>query len=322
MGLHGVLRMAVAGEFVVDVRDLRMRYGRTDVLDGVTFAARRGEVLALLGPNGAGKTTTIEILEGFRMRSAGQVSVLGIDPGHGGEDWRARIGVVQQSWRDHAKWRVRELLAHLGRYYAPYSTAELPRPWNADELLATVGLTELAGQKIRRLSGGQRRRLDVAIGIVGRPELLFLDEPTAGFDPQARRDFVAVSGVIVIGVVATFIPGSFLFHGRVVGSATAWLTLIWVLALGLVATLPMGAVLGQVFPLYWLGLGMRSALLPASLASVEIGHSWRHLATFGVLGAWAVVGLLVAPVLLRRMARHESGSAVAARRERAMLRVQ
>jgi len=189
MGLHGVLRMAADGEIVVDVRDLRMRYGRTDVLDGVTFAARRGEVLALLGPNGAGKTTTIEILEGFRMRSAGQVSVLGTDPGHGGEDWRARIGVVQQSWRDHAKWRVRELLAHLGRYYAPYSTAELPRPWNADELLATVGLTELAGQKIRRLSGGQRRRLDVAIGIVGRPELLFLDEPTAGFDPQARRDF-------------------------------------------------------------------------------------------------------------------------------------
>jgi len=181
--------MVADGEIVVDVRDLRMRYGRTDVLDGVTFAARRGEVLALLGPNGAGKTTTIEILEGFRMRSAGQVSVLGTDPGHGAEDWRARIGVVQQSWRDHAKWRVRELLAHLGRYYAPYSTAELPRPWNADELLATVGLTELAGQKIRRLSGGQRRRLDVAIGIVGRPELLFLDEPTAGFDPHARRDF-------------------------------------------------------------------------------------------------------------------------------------
>jgi ABC-2 type transport system ATP-binding protein len=177
------------GELVLDVRELRMRYGRTDVLHGVTFAAQRGEVLALLGPNGAGKTTTIEILEGFRMRSAGQVSVLGTDPAHAGEAWRARIGVVQQSWRDHAKWRVRELLAHLGRYYAPYSTAELPRPWDADQLLATVGLTELAGQKIRRLSGGQRRRLDVAIGIVGRPELLFLDEPTAGFDPEARRDF-------------------------------------------------------------------------------------------------------------------------------------
>ena len=102
-------------DFILDVRDLRMRYGRTDVLHGVTFAARRGEVLALLGPNGAGKTTTIEILEGFRMRSAGQVSVLGEDPAHAGEAWRARIGVVLQSWRDHTRWHVRELLTHLGR---------------------------------------------------------------------------------------------------------------------------------------------------------------------------------------------------------------
>ena len=173
---------------------------------------------------------------------------------------------------------------------------------------------------------------------------------------------VTVSGIILISVVSTLIPGMFLFHGLAVGSATAWLTLIWVLALGLVATLPIGAILGsvfpsarsaglitlfigaivamsgifypithlphwlqwvgQAFPLYWLGLGMRSALLPANLAAVEIGHSWRHLATFGVLSAWAVAGLLVAPVLLRRMARHESGSAVAARREKAMLRVQ
>jgi len=101
-------------DFILDVRNLRMRYGRTDVLHGVTFAARRGEVLALLGPNGAGKTTTIEILEGFRMRSAGQVSVLGEDPAHAGEAWRARIGVVLQSWRDHAKWHVRELFRQFG----------------------------------------------------------------------------------------------------------------------------------------------------------------------------------------------------------------
>jgi ABC-2 type transport system ATP-binding protein len=178
-----------AGEFVLDVRDLRMRYGRTDVLDGVSFTARRGEVLALLGPNGAGKTTTIEVLEGFRMRSGGQVSVLGTDPAHAGEAWRARVGVVLQSWRDHAKWQVRELLEHLGAYYAPYSSPGLPRPWEVDELIAAVGLTEQARKRVRRLSGGQRRRLDVAIGIVGRPELLFLDEPTAGFDPEARRDF-------------------------------------------------------------------------------------------------------------------------------------
>ncbi|MGC9665492.1 ABC transporter ATP-binding protein [Planosporangium sp. 12N6] len=176
-------------DLVLDVRDLRMRYGATDVLTGVTFTARRGEVVALLGPNGAGKTTTIEILEGFRMRSAGDVAVLGVDPGRGGERWRARLGVVLQSWRDHGKWRVRELLAHLGSYYAAHSTYGIRRPWDVDELVAEVGLTAHADRRVAQLSGGQRRRLDVAIGIVGRPELLFLDEPTVGFDPAARREF-------------------------------------------------------------------------------------------------------------------------------------
>ena len=174
---------------VIDVRGLRMRYGSVDVLRGVDFSARSGEVLALLGPNGAGKTTTIEILEGFRMRSAGEVRVLGVDPARGDERWRARLGVVLQSWRDHGKWRVRELLDNLGRYYAPYSTPGHKRPYDVDHLIRTVGLAEHAGKKISSLSGGQRRRLDVAIGIVGRPELLFLDEPTAGFDPHARREF-------------------------------------------------------------------------------------------------------------------------------------
>jgi ABC-2 type transport system ATP-binding protein len=174
---------------VLDVDGLRMRYGTTDVLREVTFQARHGEVLVLLGPNGAGKTTTIEILEGFRMRSAGRVEVLGTDPAHGDERWRARVGVVLQSWRDHARWRVRELLAYLGSYYAGYSTERIERPWNPDALMAAVGLTEHAGKQVRMLSGGQRRRLDVAIGVVGRPELLFLDEPTAGFDPEARHEF-------------------------------------------------------------------------------------------------------------------------------------
>jgi ABC-2 type transport system ATP-binding protein len=174
---------------VLDVQGLRMRYGTTDVLHDVSFQSRHGEVLVLLGPNGAGKTTTIEILEGFRMRSAGRVEVLGTDPARGDERWRARVGVVLQSWRDHGRWRVRELLAHLGSYYAGYATELINRPWDADELVAAVGLTGHADTQLRRLSGGQRRRLDVAIGLVGRPELLFLDEPTAGFDPQARREF-------------------------------------------------------------------------------------------------------------------------------------
>jgi ABC-2 type transport system ATP-binding protein len=176
-------------ETVVEVRELRMRYGDTDVLDGVTFDVRRGEVVTLLGPNGAGKTTTIETLEGFRVPSAGEISVLGSDPVTAGEDWRARVGVVLQSWRDHARWSPRALLSYLGRFYAPYSTPERERPFDVDELIDLVGLGDIADHKIRTLSGGERRRLDLAVGIIGRPELLFLDEPTAGFDPQARRDF-------------------------------------------------------------------------------------------------------------------------------------
>jgi len=173
----------------IRVSDLRMRYGSVDVLNGVDFEVRHGEVVTLLGPNGAGKTTTIEILEGFRERSAGDVSVLGADPINASEDWRARVGVVLQSWRDHARWTPRSLLTHLSRYYEPYSTEERPRPYDTEQLLRMVGLEDQAEQKIRTLSGGERRRLDVAVGIVGRPELLFLDEPTAGFDPQAKREF-------------------------------------------------------------------------------------------------------------------------------------
>ncbi|MFE9660211.1 ATP-binding cassette domain-containing protein [Streptomyces sp. NPDC005955] len=176
-------------EFALEAHGLRMRYGTHDVLRGVTFRARRGEVLALLGPNGAGKTTTIEILEGFRARSAGRAAVLGVDPEHGDEHWRSRVGVVLQSWRDHGKWRVGELLAHLGAHYTRYGTGKRQPPWERAELLNAVGLTEHADRQIRTLSGGQRRRLDVAIGIVGRPEVLFLDEPTAGLDPKARYEF-------------------------------------------------------------------------------------------------------------------------------------
>ena len=127
-------------EAVVTVRDLRMRYGDNDVLTGVDFDVARGEVVCLLGPNGAGKTTTIEILEGFRIRSAGEVTVLGQDPAAADEDWRARTGVVLQSWRDHPRWTPRRLLTQLGGYFAPYSTPERQRPHDIDLLLETVGL--------------------------------------------------------------------------------------------------------------------------------------------------------------------------------------
>ncbi|MFE4020953.1 ABC transporter ATP-binding protein [Streptomyces sp. NPDC059101] len=166
---------------VVEARGLRMSYGGTDVLRGVDLEIRRGEIFALLGPNGAGKTTTVEILEGFRQRSAGEVRVLGADPARADDVWRGRIGLVLQSWRDHRRWQVAELLTHFATYY--------PDPRDPAELLDLVGLTSQARQRVERLSGGQRRRLDVALGIVGRPELLFLDEPTTGFDPEARRVF-------------------------------------------------------------------------------------------------------------------------------------
>ncbi|MHC5263706.1 ABC transporter ATP-binding protein [Streptomyces sp. UC4497] len=169
---------------VVHARDITMTYGDIDVLHGVDLDIHRGEVFALLGPNGAGKTTTVEILEGFRRRSAGDVSVLGTDPERGDDAWRARIGLVLQSWRDHGRWRVGELLRHFATYY--------PDPRDPAELLALVGLTNQADRQVARLSGGQRRRLDVALGIVGRPRLLFLDEPTTGFDPEARYEFHAL----------------------------------------------------------------------------------------------------------------------------------
>ncbi|MEV1131477.1 ABC transporter ATP-binding protein [Agromyces sp. NPDC049794] len=174
---------------VVEARGLRMRYGSRVVLDGIDLDVHRGEVVALLGPNGAGKTTTIEIIEGFRARTGGMVTVLGEDPMHADEAWRARIGVVLQSWRDHGRWPIGELLRQFRSLYLPFVVAGPPGPYDVEELLDMVGLAGQGNARVRSLSGGQRRRLDVAIGLVGRPELLVLDEPTTGFDPVARHEF-------------------------------------------------------------------------------------------------------------------------------------
>ena len=169
------------GEHAVTVRGLAKRYGGRPVLDGLDIQVRRGECFALLGPNGAGKTTTIEVLEGVRHRDAGEVQVLGEDPATAGRAWRARIGVVSQGEIAGQQLSVRETLDHFAAYTAtPRATAEL---------LAAVGLTDQAGTRVGRLSGGQRRRLAVALGVQGRPELVFLDEPTTGMDPVARRQF-------------------------------------------------------------------------------------------------------------------------------------
>ena len=172
---------------VIEVKGLKKSYGQVHAVRGVDLAIAQGEIFALLGPNGAGKTTTVEILEGFRNRDAGEVSVLGFDPqarGRAAREWRNRIGIVLQSVADAGDLSVVETIKHFSGYYS--------NPRNVDEVIASVGLEEKADALIRTLSGGQRRRLDVALGIIGSPELLFLDEPTTGFDPEARRAFWAL----------------------------------------------------------------------------------------------------------------------------------
>jgi ABC-2 type transport system ATP-binding protein len=164
---------------VVVVDGLRKEYGDLRAVDGLTFSLAEGEVFALLGPNGAGKTTTVEILEGYRERSAGTVSVLGFDPEHGGRAMRERIGIVLQESGFDEEFRVSEIVAMYCGFY--------PRRRDPHQVLALVGLEDKTDAKIKSLSGGQRRRLDLALGLVGDPELLFLDEPTTGFDPGARR---------------------------------------------------------------------------------------------------------------------------------------
>ncbi|MGH8775953.1 MAG: ABC transporter ATP-binding protein [Jiangellaceae bacterium] len=165
----------------IAVADLRKTYGDTHAVARVDLEVLPGEVFALLGPNGAGKTTTVEILEGFRRRDGGEVSVLGTDPGAPTAAWRARIGIVLQSTGGHDELTVEELVRHFAGYY--------PRARDPEDVIRAVGLDAKRGTRSRHLSGGQRRRLDVALGILGRPELLFLDEPTTGFDPEARREF-------------------------------------------------------------------------------------------------------------------------------------
>ena len=165
----------------VSVRALRKSYGAFAALEGVSFDIRPGETFALLGPNGAGKSTTIEILEGYRDRTGGEARVLGVDPQRGGIAWKARLGIVLQSSGESGNVSVREQLTHFASLY--------PDPRDVDEVIEAVGLTAKAGTRIAKLSGGQRRRVDVALGVIGRPELLFLDEPTTGFDPEARRHF-------------------------------------------------------------------------------------------------------------------------------------
>jgi ABC-2 type transport system ATP-binding protein len=169
---------------VISVEGLRKSYGALAVVKDLSLTINQGEIFAILGPNGAGKTTTVEILEGFRAADSGAISVLDTDPaikGAAALAWRNRIGIVLQSTQDTAELTVREALSHFASYYS--------NPRDVEDVITLVGLQEKADDRARTLSGGQRRRLDVGLGIIGRPELLFLDEPTTGFDPEARRAF-------------------------------------------------------------------------------------------------------------------------------------
>ena len=165
----------------ISLRGVHKRYGNFAAVDGVDLTVALGEIVAVLGPNGAGKTTTVEVCEGYRTRDAGEVNVLGFDPATADSAWRERVGIVLQTSGFTDELSVRETVAHFGSMYRS--------PRDTDEVIAAVGLTDKAGARAGSLSGGQQRRLDVAVGVVGRPELLFLDEPTTGFDPEARRHF-------------------------------------------------------------------------------------------------------------------------------------
>ncbi len=169
----------MAPEAAIEIEGLRKSYGRFEAVRGLSLRVEEGEIFAFLGPNGAGKTTTVEILEGFRKRDGGDVRVLGIDPQHADRAWRARIGIVLQEGRAQAELSVRETLVLWAAYY--------PHPRPVEETIALAGLEEKADDRVARLSGGQRRRLDVALALIGDPDLVFLDEPTTGFDPVARR---------------------------------------------------------------------------------------------------------------------------------------
>ncbi len=183
-------------------RGLSKSYSGVAAVAGIDLEIAPGEVFALLGPNGAGKTTTVEILEGYRDRDKGDVSVLGTDPQRAGRSWRARIGIVLQLAADAPELTVAEMVAHFAGFY--------PRPRRPAEVIDLVGLTDKAHSRIHSLSGGQQRRLDVALGLIGSPELLFLDEPTTGFDPQARRSFWEVIRALSGGGVTVLLTTHYL----------------------------------------------------------------------------------------------------------------
>jgi len=206
----------VTEDLAIFARGLRKSYGATAAVAGLDLAVRQGEVFALLGPNGAGKTTTVEILEGFRRRDGGEVSVLGIDPARADAAWRARVGIVLQGTGEFEDLTVGEVVRHFAGFY--------PNPDNPAAVIKQVGLAEKTRSRTHALSGGQRRRLDVALGIIGRPELLFLDEPTTGFDPQARREFWDLVRGLAAGGTTILLTTHYLYEAEALADRVGVIT--------------------------------------------------------------------------------------------------
>ena len=264
----------------IEVHGLVKAYDGRTVVDHLDLEVRQGEVLAFLGRNGAGKTTTTEILEGYRPRDAGEVRVLGEDPAHAGADWRARLGIVLQESQPLGALTVRETL----RLYAAYFPA--PRP--VDEVIGLVGLEEQAGTRAGRLSGGQKRRLDVGVALIGNPELVLLDEPTTGFDPDARRQFWSViTGLRDLGTTV-FLTTHYMDEAQVLADRVAVLRDGKVAALGTPSELQ--AMRGDVEIRFTLAGGGELPALsaPAARAGEEIRiATTQPTADLAVLCGWA-----------------------------------
>ena len=287
---YGVDQAAVSStqsEPVVSVRGLVKRYGNHEAVAGIDLEVRRGEIFAFLGPNGAGKTTTVEILEGFRQRTEGQVSVLGHDPATASGDWRDRVGVVLQESEPEPGLSVRECLAmYAGLHRAPR---------DIDETIALVGLTEKAGELGTRLSGGQRRRLDFAVALIGNPELIFLDEPTTGFDPSARRAaWEVVAGLRQLGKTV-FLTTHYMDEAEYLADRIAVLSAGRIVARGHPADAGRARPHGHRHQLHAAGppaardlpAGLRPLAEPGPGGSTVV-HSESPLVHLQMLGEWAI----------------------------------
>jgi ABC-2 type transport system ATP-binding protein len=277
---------AGAGGVVIRVRGLRKRYGDVEAVRGIDLTVRKGEIFAFLGPNGAGKTTTVETLEGYRHRDAGEVEVLGADPAHPPPAWRARIGVVLQESEPEAELTVEECVSLYAGYY--------PRPRPVAETLKLVGLADRLAVRCGRLSGGQRRRLDVALALVGDPELVFLDEPTTGFDPAARQSaWQVIAGLRDLGKTI-FLTTHYMEEAERLADRIAVIAAGHIVAEGTAATLGGRDTQASIIS-FTLPCGVSAADLPPAVAAAVTGDSGEKvearvtspLPLLGALAGWA-----------------------------------